>query len=96
MTTTSTRKTRRESLNLKIAPADRQLIARAAQAAGKGCARFIVDAACRAAAEALLDRVVMTVRAEACAEFLKRLDQPPQPNDRLRRTMRRKASWQER
>ena len=94
MTTASAAKTRRDSLNLRILPAERQLIDRAAESAGKTRTDFILDAARRAAEEALLDRALMVVSPKAYAEFLKRLDQPAQPNERLRRTMRSKPSWQ--
>lgn len=94
MTTASTTKTRRDSLNLRIPPAERNLIDRAAESAGKTRTDFILEAARRAAEEALLDRALMVVSPEAYGEFLTRLDQPPQPNERLRRTMRAKAPWQ--
>ena len=51
------------------------------------------SAARRAAEEALLDRALMVVSPQAYAAFLERLDQPAQPNDRLRRTMRARAPW---
>ena len=35
----------------------------------------------------------MVVSPEAYGEFLKRLDRPAQPNERLQRTMRSKAPW---
>ena len=94
MTTTSTTKTRRDTLNLRIPPSERNLIDRAAQSAGKTRTDFILEAARRAAEEALLDRALMVVSPEAYGEFLKRLDRPANPNDRLRRTMRSKAPWQ--
>jgi uncharacterized protein (DUF1778 family) len=78
---------KRESLNIRIKPTDRGLIERAAQSLGKNKTDFILDAARRAAEEALLDRTVLAVSPEAYAEFLARLDAPAQPNDRLRRTM---------
>lgn len=37
-------------------------------------------------------RSIVTSR-EAYAEFLARLDQPPQPNERLRKTMLTPAPW---
>jgi uncharacterized protein (DUF1778 family) len=37
-------------------------------------------------------RSIVTSR-EAYAEFLARLDQPPQPNERLRKTMQTPAPW---
>jgi uncharacterized protein (DUF1778 family) len=93
MATSSTAKPRRDTLNLRIASAERNLIDRAAVSAGKTRTDFILEAARRAAEETLLDRALMVVSAEAYGEFLKRLDRPPQPNERLRRTMRSKAPW---
>lgn len=93
MTTASTTKTRRDTLNLRIPPAERNLIDRAAESAGKTRTDFILEAARRAAEEVLLDRALMVVSPEAYAEFLKRLDRPAQPNERLRRTMQSKAPW---
>jgi uncharacterized protein (DUF1778 family) len=93
MTTVSTTKPRRDTLNLRVPAAERNLIDRAAQAAGKTRTDFILDAARRAAEEELLDRALMVVSPGAYADFLKRLDQPPQPNEQLRRTMRAKAPW---
>jgi uncharacterized protein (DUF1778 family) len=94
MATASTTKARRDTLNLRIPAAERNLIDRAAESAGKTRTDFILEAARRAAEEALLDRALMVVSPEAYGEFLKRLDRPARPNDRLRRTMRRKAPWQ--
>jgi uncharacterized protein (DUF1778 family) len=52
--------------------------------------RELID---RAAEDALLDRTVFGVSPKAYAEFLKRLDAAPQPNDCLRRTMQARGSW---
>ena len=83
----------RDSLNLRIKPELRGLIDRAAQLAGKNRTDFVLDAARRAAEDALLDRTVFSVSPKAYAEFLKRLDAPPEPNDRLRRTMQAAPPW---
>ena len=93
MSTTSKRSAPRDTLNLRIKPELRGLIDRAAQAAGKNRTDFVLDAARRAAEDALLDRTVFTVSPEAYADFLARLDAPPKPNERLRRTMRKRAPW---
>jgi uncharacterized protein (DUF1778 family) len=93
MATTSQKPAPRGSLNLRIKPELRGLIDRAAELAGKNRTDFVLDAARRAAEDALLDRTVFTVSPEAYAEFLARLDAPPQLNERLRRTMRMKAPW---
>ncbi|MFD0935172.1 type II toxin-antitoxin system TacA family antitoxin [Methylobacterium trifolii] len=74
---------KRDTLNLRIKPEVRDLIDRAALAEGRNRTDFILDAARRAAEEALLDRTVLVVGPEAYADFLARLDAPAQPNARL-------------
>lgn len=93
MTASPERPSRRETLNIRIRPEERGLIDRAAQVRGKNRTDFILDAARRAAEEALLDRAIMSVSPEAYADFLARLDAPPQPNERLRRTMQTPPPW---
>jgi uncharacterized protein (DUF1778 family) len=88
-----TRPAKRETLNLRIKPQERGLIDRAARSLGKTRTDFVLDAARRAAEDALLDRTVLTVSPKAYAEFLARLDAPPRPNERLRKTMKAKAPW---
>lgn len=91
---TASTKPRRDTLNLRIPVAERSLIDRAAESAGKTRTDFILEAARRAAEEALLDRALLVVSPKAYGEFLKRLDSPAQPNERLRQTMQAKAPWQ--
>ena len=85
---------KRETLNIRIKPEERSLIDRAAKARGKNRTDFILDAARRAAEEALLEQLVMTVSPQAYEEFLARLDMAPQANDRLRKTMQTPAPWE--
>jgi uncharacterized protein (DUF1778 family) len=94
MATTPNRSLPRDSLNLRIKPELRGLIDRAAQLAGKNRTDFVLDAARRAAEDALLDRTVFSVSPKAYAEFLRRLDAPPKLNKRLRRTMQTPAPWE--
>jgi uncharacterized protein (DUF1778 family) len=54
----------------------------------------VLEAARHAAEEALLGRTVFIVSSEAHATFLARLDEPPKPNERLRRTMQTVPSWE--
>jgi uncharacterized protein (DUF1778 family) len=84
---------KRNTLNIRIKPEVRGLIDRAAALAGKNRTDFVLDAARQAAEDALLNRTVFTVSPKAYAEFLARLDAPPRPNERLRRTMRAAAPW---
>ena len=83
----------RETLNIRVKREDRGLIDRAAKTLGKTRTDFMLDAARRAAQEALVDQTLFSVSASAYARFLAKLDAPPQPNERLRRTMRAKAPW---
>jgi uncharacterized protein (DUF1778 family) len=85
---------KRQSLNLRIKPEERGLIDRAAKTLGKNRTDFVLDAARRAAEDALLDRTVLMVSPKAYAEFLARLDAPPQPNERLQKTLRTAAPWE--
>jgi uncharacterized protein (DUF1778 family) len=86
--------TKRESLTLRIKPEDRWLIDQAAQLTGKTRTDFMLEATRRAAEEAILDRTVFAVSPEAYAEFLARLDAPPQPNERLRKALQTPAPWE--
>ena len=92
MTATFERR-RRETLNIRIRSEERGLIDRAAEIRGQNRTDFILEAARRAAEEALLDRVLIAVSPEAYTEFLARLDAPAQPNERLRRTMQTPPPW---
>jgi uncharacterized protein (DUF1778 family) len=85
---------KRETLNIRIKPEERRLIDRAAKVRGKNRTDFVLEAARSAAEEALLDQSIITASPEAYAAFLARLDMPPQPNDRLRKTMQTPAPWE--
>jgi uncharacterized protein (DUF1778 family) len=86
--------TKRDTLNLRIKPELRGLIDRAAELLGKNRTDFVLDAARHAAEDALLDRTVFVMNPKAYAEFLKRLDAPPRPNARLRRSLQTPAPWE--
>lgn len=94
MATLSTLPNKRETLNIRIKPEERNLIDRAAKARGKNRTDFVLDAARMAAEEALLDQAIVAASPEAYAAFLARLDMPPEPNERLRKTMRTPGPWE--
>lgn len=83
--------TNRVTLNLRIKPEDRGLIDRAAQLTGKTKTEFVLEAARRAAEDALLDRTLFIVGPEAFDAFRARLDEPPHPNNKLRRALQTTA-----
>ena len=85
----------RSTLNLRISPEERDLIDTAANIQGKNRTDFILEAARQAAEETLLDRTIFWVSPQAYAEFIALLDAPPQPNERLRKTIQTPAPWDE-
>jgi uncharacterized protein (DUF1778 family) len=93
MATSTTAK--RESLNIRIKPDERWLIDYAAQLLNKTRTDFVLDASCRFAEETILEQTVFKFNPAAYAEFLARLDAPPQPNERLRKTLQTPAPWEE-
>jgi uncharacterized protein (DUF1778 family) len=93
MTEPASTTAKRETLNIRVKPADRGLIDRAALLTGKTRTDFILEASRRAAEEALLDRTLFLAGPEAFAAFQARLDAPPEPNDRLRRSLTTPPPW---
>ncbi len=93
MPTKTVRAAKRETLNVRIKPEDRSLIDRAAHLVGKSRTDFLLEAARRAAEDALLDQTLFKVSPTVYAQFVARLDAPPAPNARLRRTMTTPAPW---
>ena len=80
-------------INIRVRPADRTLIDRAAAAKGKSRSDFMLEASRRAAVEALLDQTLLRVDAPTYARFVALLDAPPRPNAALRRLMQTRAPW---
>ena len=90
----ATLRPKRDALNLRIQPELRGLIDRAAELSGKNRTDFVLEAARSAAENALLDRTLIHVNRKAYADFVARLDAPPKPNARLRRTMTTVPPWE--
>ncbi|EOA2106841.1 DUF1778 domain-containing protein [Escherichia coli] len=85
---------KRETLNLRIKPAERDLIDRASKFRGKNRTDFVLEAARAAAEEALIEQRIIMAGPEAYQAFLTRLDHAPSPNDALRKTMQTSAPWE--
>jgi uncharacterized protein (DUF1778 family) len=94
MGATQQTRTTRDTLNIRIRPELRGLIDRAASLLGKNRTEFVLEAARHAAEDALLDRTVFAVEPKVSNEFLARLNAPPKPNARLRRTLETRAPWE--
>lgn len=84
----------REALNIRIKPEERQIIDYAANLLQKNRTDFVLEASRKMAEETILDRTVSLLDPDAYAAFLARLDAPPEPNERLRKTLQTPAPWE--
>lgn len=84
---------RTQAVNLRVREDIRALIDRAAQAQGKSRSEFMIDAARRAAEDALLDQTLVRVDQESWDYFVSVLDNPP-ANPGLKRLMRAPRPWE--
>jgi len=76
-----------------VAPEQRNLIDQAASLSSKTRTDFILEAATKAAQDAILDQVLFPVSAERFEAFQKLLDSSPEENERLSGLMARKPGW---
>jgi uncharacterized protein (DUF1778 family) len=79
------RAARTEKLDLRISRDAKQKLRAAADVREKSVSEFVLDSALIAADEALLDRRRIVLGPEEWERFLRALDEPPKPNDRLKR-----------
>jgi len=82
-----------KAINLRVREETRALIDRAAQAQGRSRSDFMIEAARRAAEDAILDQTVIQMDRASYDEFVALLDRPAQANDRLRKTLQTRAPW---
>jgi uncharacterized protein (DUF1778 family) len=94
MGTAAVPKGRTENINLRVTRGQKTLIDRAAGALGRSRSDFMLDAACRAAESALLDRVYFRLNGGDFKKLLGMLDHPPAENPRLARLLKRKPQWE--
>lgn len=85
---------KRNSINIRISNHDRDIIDRAAEAAGKSRSEFMLEAARTAATDALLDQTHFFLAPADFERFRAALDEPPAANEGLRDLMRRPAPWE--
>jgi|AMFO01.1.fsa_nt_gi Uncharacterized protein conserved in bacteria len=86
--------TRKSLINLRVTGSERDMIDRAAMALGKNRTEFMLEAARRAAEEALLDQALFRLDADRFDAFRAALDAPANPPEALRELMKRKAPWE--
>jgi len=81
------------NINMRVDRRHRDLIDRAAQISGKTRTEFMLETACRAAEDAILDQRVFFADAEQYQRFSEALDAPAQSHEMLRTLLSRKAPW---
>ena len=82
------------TINVRVSTLWRDLIDNAASVLGKTRTDFIVESAQRHAIDVLLDQRFFSLEGDQYDAFIKALDNPPPPSDRLKRLMASKAPWQ--
>jgi uncharacterized protein (DUF1778 family) len=94
MTPFETASTKSANINIRVAPAQRDLIDRAAHAVGKTRTEFILDAVTREAENTLLDQRLFLLDEKQWDAFTAALDAPALPNAELRRLLTTQAPWE--
>lgn len=85
---------REATINIRARHRQRELIDRAAEITGRNRSEFMLDAACRAAEDVLLDQVVIRLGPEAWDRFNAMLDAPPRDDPGLRALLARRPAWE--
>jgi uncharacterized protein (DUF1778 family) len=91
-TTVSAR--RDTTINLRISAKVRNLIDTAAAIVGKTRTEFVVESAKQHAIDVLLDQRLFELSADQWDAFVAVLDNPPPPNEELKKLMSRKPPWE--
>ncbi len=85
--------TKSTNINIRVAPAQRDLIDRAAQAVGKSRTEFILDVATREAEHTLLDQRLFLLDDTQWNAFIAALEAPAKPTAALRTLLTTTAPW---
>jgi uncharacterized protein (DUF1778 family) len=84
-----------ERLQIRVDPAEKALLERAAAASHLNVSAFVVQAAASRAEEILAERTSIRLSPEAAAVFSEALERPADVNERLAQALRRprKFTW---
>ena len=92
--TASPAATRSARLGLRATPEQEAVLRRAAELAHKSLTDFILDSACQAAEQTLLDQRLFMVSGSNYQALLELLERPERSNKGLRDLFTRKAPWE--
>jgi uncharacterized protein (DUF1778 family) len=84
---------RSERVDLRMTPAAKRTLQRAATVKNKTLTEFLLDTGLTAAFDALADRRVFQLDAKRWDAFMAALGKPPKDNPRLRKLLARKPKW---
>ena len=93
MTATASASARSARLGLRATPQQEAVLQRADDVAHKSLTDFILDSACLAAEQTLLDQRLFMVSGSQYQDLMDLLDQADQPNRGLQDLFSRKAPW---
>ena len=85
--------TRTARLGLRTTPQQEAVLRRAAEVSRKSMTDFILDSACLAAEQTLLDQRLFLVSGSRSRALLELLDRPAQDNAGLKDLFSRRAPW---
>ncbi len=85
--------TKEERLQIRVGPADKALLERAAAASHLNVSAFVVQAAASKAEEVLAERSSIRLSREAATAFTEALERPAEVNARLASAMQRKRTF---
>ena len=82
-------------INMRIRPAQRELISRAAELRHKSVSEFMIDAATEAAEDALLKQRIFLVDDDRYKQILRLMDSPVSDNPALQKMLDTPAPWEQ-
>jgi uncharacterized protein (DUF1778 family) len=82
------------TVNIRMSLITKHLIDTAAGILGKSRSEFITESARQNAVDVMLDQRLFLVSQEQYETFQRALDNPPAPNERLKKLMRRTPLWE--
>ena len=88
------RRRRDTVINVRLTKMLRDLIDRAADVVGKTRSEFILESARTHAIDVLLDRRLFTLNEGQYEAFIRTLEAPPAPNEKLKRLLATKSPWE--
>jgi uncharacterized protein (DUF1778 family) len=84
---------RSERVDLRMTPAAKRTLQRAAAVSNKTLTEFLLDIGLNAAFDTLADRRVFQLDGKQWAKFMRELATPPKNNPRLRKLLARRPAW---